>query len=445
MEHMNTSDSNLHNDLSARSYQNFSPQTSCSLSTSGSTYSLSSSPNSVNAYANSPVDIPHINNNKRRPSMPVMQFNHYRSENSDGYLNSSMSEDQNNTSNNIEMNGARPVNRFFPDGVVDILNKWFYENQSYPYPDENMTNVLAKEAKISAKQVRKWFANKRVRSNKCYKQTFRIKKESQSKASINRRQTKSVSDSESVNFNENQHLYYENEFVSGSPETSDRKYFMWQENMGNQNSSDSSVSNSPLGFSFSPKNESQQQNCYNQMHFGDMNSSINYSPERTNHSTANSSPNNSNVLASLYNPYFLVNLLQNPSMALQAVIANRLISMNNGESNSQLDQSFDLNNSTQSNKIKRKTYLSNCFMNESSLPFDKNLQLIQEATEANQAFDPAAMTNINDLLIKHSTCSNNSLRSSFSLNEMSSSVSQQSQQVPKSAKKINFGDISSLI
>ena len=84
-------------------------------------------------------------------------------------------------------------------------------------------------------------------------------------------------------------------------------------------------------------------------------------------------------------------------------------------------------------------------MNESSLPFDKNLQLIQEAAEANQAFDPAAMTNINDLLIKHSTCSNNSLRSSFSLNEMSSSVSQQSQQVPKSAKKINFGDISSLI
>lgn len=187
MEHFNTSDSNLHSDLSARSYQNFSPQTSCSLSTSGSTYSLSSSPASVSAYANSPVDLNIPHNNKRRPSMPAMQFNHYRTENSDGYLNSPMSEDQHNN----DMSGARPVNRFFPDGVVDILNKWFYENQSYPYPDENMTNILAKEANISAKQVRKWFANKRVRSNKCYKQTFRIKKESlsQSKASINRRQT----------------------------------------------------------------------------------------------------------------------------------------------------------------------------------------------------------------------------------------------------------------
>lgn len=69
------------------------------------------------------------------------------------------------------------ANRFFPDNVVDILNKWFVENQEYPYPDEYMTNVLAKAANISAKQVRKWFANKRVRSNKCYKQTFRGKKE----------------------------------------------------------------------------------------------------------------------------------------------------------------------------------------------------------------------------------------------------------------------------
>ena len=85
---------------------------------------------------------------------------------------------------------SRPANRFFPDGVVDILNKWFYENQNYPYPDENMTNILAKDANISAKQVRKWFANKRVRSNKCYKQTFRVKKEAKPLSS--RRQTVSI-------------------------------------------------------------------------------------------------------------------------------------------------------------------------------------------------------------------------------------------------------------
>ena len=73
------------------------------------------------------------------------------------------------------------MNRFFADGVVDILNKWFVDNQNYPYPDENMTNILAKEANISAKQVRKWFANKRVRSNKCCKQSIKPKKEPKSR------------------------------------------------------------------------------------------------------------------------------------------------------------------------------------------------------------------------------------------------------------------------
>lgn len=72
------------------------------------------------------------------------------------------------------------ANRFFPDQVVEILNRWFVDNADYPYPDEHMTNVLAKEANISAKQVRKWFANKRVRSNKCFKQTFKAKKDSSS-------------------------------------------------------------------------------------------------------------------------------------------------------------------------------------------------------------------------------------------------------------------------
>jgi hypothetical protein len=81
-----------------------------------------------------------------------------------------------NSSGNTSSNNSR-VNRFFPDKVVDVLNKWFFENQEYPYPDDNMTNVLAREANISAKQVRKWFANKRVRSNKCLKTTCRTKKD----------------------------------------------------------------------------------------------------------------------------------------------------------------------------------------------------------------------------------------------------------------------------
>jgi hypothetical protein len=46
----------------------------------------------------------------------------------------------------------------------------------YPYPDDGTCLTLAKEAMISTKQVRKWFANKRVRSNRCFKQIYRNKK-----------------------------------------------------------------------------------------------------------------------------------------------------------------------------------------------------------------------------------------------------------------------------
>lgn len=92
-------------------------------------------------------------------------------------------ENENEMANNISLSNR--TNRFFPDDVVDILNRWFFENQDYPYPDEHMTNVLAKEANISAKQVRKWFANKRVRSNKCYKQSLRLKKDKKSNGMMN--------------------------------------------------------------------------------------------------------------------------------------------------------------------------------------------------------------------------------------------------------------------
>jgi hypothetical protein len=115
----------------------------------------------------------------------------------DGYLDSSISDDlDNQNGNNISTCsasnvtgsscGSKKKTRFFSDDVVHVLKRWFIENQDYPYPDDIMTNMLAKEANISAKQVKKWFANKRVRSNKCFKQAFKIKKE---KRINNRRQT----------------------------------------------------------------------------------------------------------------------------------------------------------------------------------------------------------------------------------------------------------------
>jgi hypothetical protein len=81
------------------------------------------------------------------------------------------------------------ANRFFADGVVDVLTRWFLLNENYPYPDEATTRQLANEANISAKQVRKWFANKRVRSNKCMKQSYR-KRDNPSKTSHVKNQVK---------------------------------------------------------------------------------------------------------------------------------------------------------------------------------------------------------------------------------------------------------------
>ena len=65
--------------------------------------------------------------------------------------------------------------RFLSTKAVSLLNQWFQENRDYPYPDECTTDFLAKQAEISAKQVKKWFANKRVRSQMCCKPMNRNK------------------------------------------------------------------------------------------------------------------------------------------------------------------------------------------------------------------------------------------------------------------------------
>ena len=161
-----------------------SPMESSVFSSSvSSTSSLSSSPshNFILRNTSQLYVSPLTNNESLHTSSLGKSMDHFSHSTSavDTFLDSSMSDDQEaqlSINHPINTSNIR-VNRFFPDGVVDILSKWFYENQSYPYPDENMTNYLAREASISAKQVRKWFANKRVRSNKCFKQTSRIKKE----------------------------------------------------------------------------------------------------------------------------------------------------------------------------------------------------------------------------------------------------------------------------
>ena len=68
--------------------------------------------------------------------------------------------------------------RFLGSHAVSVLNKWFNENREYPYPDDAITDLLAQEANISSKQVKKWFANKRVRSQACFKPMHRARKRS---------------------------------------------------------------------------------------------------------------------------------------------------------------------------------------------------------------------------------------------------------------------------
>lgn len=323
MERLNASDLS-----STRSFQSYSPTTSYS-SPSGSTYSFSSSsPNSTNTYGTSNVienneseSIMQTKNNHRRASESVIQYhnnNHFNHNHTDGYLNSSINDEINNggVCDRSFQGYSRPVNRFFPDGVVDILNKWFYENQNYPYPDENMTNFLAKEANISPKQVRKWFANKRVRSNKCYKQTFRIRRvdstpQDQSNRHLNRRQTKSVSDStESLPM---RYIFSNvlDDDNNRSPESSERKSYRWPTEQ-NTSSPESSASSSPPD-SFASSSP--------------INSHISIFEQANTQQSSGAATNAFNN--SLYNPYFLMNFLQNPSMALQAVLANSFLTQNN--------------------------------------------------------------------------------------------------------------------
>jgi hypothetical protein len=66
--------------------------------------------------------------------------------------------------------------RFLGSRAVAVLNHWFQSNREYPYPDDERTDQLANEAGITQKQVKKWFANKRVRSQMCYKPLYRSRK-----------------------------------------------------------------------------------------------------------------------------------------------------------------------------------------------------------------------------------------------------------------------------
>jgi len=54
--------------------------------------------------------------------------------------------------------------KFLCPSAVSILNHWYESHFDHPYPDETTVDDLAKQGNITPPQVKKWMANKRVRS-----------------------------------------------------------------------------------------------------------------------------------------------------------------------------------------------------------------------------------------------------------------------------------------
>lgn len=52
----------------------------------------------------------------------------------------------------------------FPNNVAHrIMNNWYERNSEHPYPSYDTAEVMAKAGGITVEQVKKWFANKRLR------------------------------------------------------------------------------------------------------------------------------------------------------------------------------------------------------------------------------------------------------------------------------------------
>lgn len=61
-------------------------------------------------------------------------------------------------------NQSQKKSRLLPKAAVKILESWYQENLSNPYPSREVTLTMASEGGITVEQIRKWFANKRNRS-----------------------------------------------------------------------------------------------------------------------------------------------------------------------------------------------------------------------------------------------------------------------------------------
>ena len=58
----------------------------------------------------------------------------------------------------------RNNHRSLSKGTVDVLEVWYHQNINHPYPSDTQVKQLSTDGQISVVQVKKWMANKRVRS-----------------------------------------------------------------------------------------------------------------------------------------------------------------------------------------------------------------------------------------------------------------------------------------
>lgn len=61
--------------------------------------------------------------------------------------------------------GKDKIKKFLSSSAVEILTEWYGQHQDHPYPEEETVRELARRAQISPAQVKKWMANKRVRTS----------------------------------------------------------------------------------------------------------------------------------------------------------------------------------------------------------------------------------------------------------------------------------------
>lgn len=61
---------------------------------------------------------------------------------------------------------ARRKRRNFSKQATEVLNQYFYQHLSNPYPSEDAKEELARKCQITVSQVSNWFGNKRIRYKK---------------------------------------------------------------------------------------------------------------------------------------------------------------------------------------------------------------------------------------------------------------------------------------